>query len=269
MKTKIFKVAALVLASGFFAVAYSNQAATNESTLQNNDPKHKAAVQQSDVLRLSEAFGHLIGRNLDNPGVTFDLDSIIKGMRDAAAGVDSPMSDQEYEEMMVSIQEQAFNDMAESNLADAERFLRENSSKSGVSSTAQGKIQYEVLSQGNGEAVSETSAPTIKYTGSYIDGTTFGSSDEAGGPITLPLEQTIAGFREGIVGMKAGEKRKIYIHPEMGYGVSGHLAPNSLLVFEVEVISAGNAEPKAAATAAKETAQTDASTSPQTNQNPS
>ena len=43
--------------------------------------------------------------------------------------------------------------------------------------------------------------------------------------------------------MKEGEKRTIYIHPELGYGTSGYLPPNSLLVFEIEVVKA-NATPE-------------------------
>ena len=38
--------------------------------------------------------------------------------------------------------------------------------------------------------------------------------------------------------MKEGEKRRIFVHPDLGYGTSGHLAPNSLLIFDVEVVKA-------------------------------
>ncbi len=38
--------------------------------------------------------------------------------------------------------------------------------------------------------------------------------------------------------MVQGEKRTLYIHPELAYGVSGHLPPNSLLIFEVEIVEA-------------------------------
>ena len=38
--------------------------------------------------------------------------------------------------------------------------------------------------------------------------------------------------------MKEGEKRRIYIHPELGYGTRGRLPPNSLLIFDVEIVEA-------------------------------
>jgi len=38
--------------------------------------------------------------------------------------------------------------------------------------------------------------------------------------------------------MKEGEKRRLFVHPEVGYGTSGQLLPNSLLIFDIEVIKA-------------------------------
>ena len=42
--------------------------------------------------------------------------------------------------------------------------------------------------------------------------------------------------------MREGEKRRIYVHPELGYGTAGHLPPNSLLIFDIEVLTAGTEE---------------------------
>ena len=210
---------------------------TTETTAETVD----TTDEQVDVIKLSEAFGHLIGRNLETPGITFDLEGIIKGMRDAAAGIASPMTDEEYEEAMSAIQESAFQQLAETNLEDANSFLQSNSVKDTIVELETGKLQYEVLNQGDGREVAADSVPTIQYRGTYLDGTTFGSSEETG-PISLPLAQTIPGFSKGLVGMKEGEKRKLYIHPDLGYGTMGHLPPNSLLIFEVEIVSAGDFE---------------------------
>lgn len=195
-------------------------------------------LQQADVVKLSEAFGHLIGRNLDNPGIKFDLEGIVKGMRDAAAGMESPMTEEEYEEAIAAIQESAFNELANNNLKEANTFMESNAAEEAIVEVEPGKLQYRVMAEGKGSAVQADSVPTIRYTGTYIDGTLFGSSEDAGGPVTLPLEQTIPGFQKGLLGMKEGEKRRIYIHPDLGYGTAGHLPPNSLLVFDVEIVSA-------------------------------
>ncbi len=215
--------------------AKQENANENQNSVANS--ANAARSQQGDVAKLSETFGHLIGRNLDNPGIKFDLESIVKGMRDAAAGSKAPMTEQEYEEAIAGIQEGAFNELANRNLKEANTFMEGNSREKEIVEVEPGRLQYRVIANGQGAEVTSGSTPTIRYTGTYIDGTLFGSSEEAGGPVTLPLDQTIPGFQKGLVGMKEGERRRIYIHPDLGYGTAGHLPPNSLLVFDVEIVA--------------------------------
>lgn len=204
------------------------------------ESSHEAS--EVDIKKLSEAFGHFIGRNINAPGLKFDLDSIIKGMREGAEGKPAPMNDQEYEAAMLQLQEKAFNQMSEENLKTANDFLEKNSKENNVVVLEPGKLQYIIVQEGHDPAVSEHGSPLVQYKGTYLDGTVFGSSEDVGGPLTVPLDQTIPGFSRGIVGMKTGEKRKIFVHPDLGYGTSGQLAPNSLLIFEVEVVKPNGAE---------------------------
>lgn len=194
-----------------------------------------------DMNKLSEAFGNFIGRNLQSPGLKFDMESLIKGIRSGAAGEPSPLSEKEYEEMMVAVQEKAFKDMSTNNLKSANDFMTKNKSAPGVVEIVPEKLQYTIVTEGHGAAVEPHFSPKINYSGKYQDGTVFGTSEEMGGPITIPLDQTIPGFSKGIVGMKEGEKRKLFVHPDLGYGTSGQLPPNELLIFEIELVKA-NAE---------------------------
>ncbi len=196
------------------------------------------SVSQEDLLKASRAFGHFIGRNLKNPGIHFDIDKIIEGMRDGYAGKPSQITDSEYEALMSRIQEQAHATQSKENLKAADAFLEKNKHETGVIELEPGKLQYLLIQEGNGPVVQEHSAPQIHYKGQFLDGTVFGSSQESGEPITIPLDQTIPGFSKGILGMKEGEKRKLFVHPNLGYGTAGHLPPNSLLIFEVEVVKA-------------------------------
>lgn len=213
---------------------------TKDSNIKVSTQDNASATSHNDVdmKKLSEAFGHFIGRNLKSPGVSFDLDSIIKGMRDGAEGKPAPMSDQEYETMMLKVQEQAFSKLSEDNLKAADTFMAKNAQDGSIKSIVPGKLQYLIIQEGTGPVVSEHGSPSIKYTAKYIDGTLFDSSDAAGGPITIPLDQTIPGFSKGIAGMKEGEKRRLFIHPDLAYGKTGQLPPNSALIFEVEVVKA-------------------------------
>ena len=125
--------------------------------------------------------------------------------------------------------------MATKNLAEAEAMLKKNATESGVVVLEDGKLQYKVLKEGTGDAkVTEETMPTINYEATYSNGQKLGSSEQTGGPIDVKLNDTIPGFKKGMLGMKVGEKRRILIHPDLGFGKSGQL-PNGLLVFEVEV----------------------------------
>jgi len=82
----------------------------------------------------------------------------------------------------------------------------------------------------------------MHYTGTlYEDGSEFDSSIPRGQPLTFQLGtgRVIKGWDQGLVGMCEGEKRKLIIPPELGYGASGSppkIPGNSVLVFEVELV---------------------------------
>lgn len=188
----------------------------------------------SDVAKISEAFGHLIGKNIETIGVDLDLTYVIKGLQDAAKGIQSPLSEVECVQAISQAQEIAYKKLGEKNLVEAERFLEKNAKNKNIVSLEKGKIQYKVEKQGQGALLEPQNNLKIKYVGKYLDGSVFGSSDSQ----TISLEETIPGFSKGLVGMKEGEKRILYIHPEYGYGTSGFISPNSLLTFEIELITA-------------------------------
>lgn len=239
-KLALFGLSALF--SGSLLVA--DQAPTITKNAAATTTEQLPEISRDDILNISEAFGHFIGRNLNTPGVKFDLEKVIQGIRNGAAGKPAPLSDQDYEEKMLLLQKVAYAKLAETNLNAANDFLQKNSKEKGVVEIEPSKLQYLIIDQGQGAVVEANGNPQINYVGKYADGTEFGSSKDVGGPITIPLDQTIPGFSKGIQGMKEGEKRRLFIHPDLGYGTMGHLPPNSLLIFDIEVVKAST--PKSA-----------------------
>lgn len=242
---RIFSLAGItvLLVCGFACAQEGPKANPKDQSQAKNVPAPKSEpITQAEIVKLSEAFGHFIGRNLKSPTLSFDLESIVKGMRDGYAGKPAPLSDKEYEEMMTKMQEQAYQQTSVTNLKAANEFMASNGKAAKVIELEPGKLQYMIIQEGQGAEVKEHNSPQIKYVGKFLDGTTFGSSEEVGGSITIPLDQTIPGFSKGILGMKEGEKRRLFVHPELGYGTTGHLPPNSLLIFEIEVLKANAPE---------------------------
>lgn len=233
-KKWILSLGALAIVAICFSV-FTRQ--TFAEKKKNISSETKLSLEDIDTNCLSRALGHLVVKQLQNPGIQFNIDKIIQGMRDEKAGKPSPMSEEEYEQAIALIQENLFLQVAEKNLSEANAFLQTNQKSDGVICLSP-KLQYRVEHVGQGSEVKQDSIPLIHYTGKLMDGTIFASSHENDKPISLPIKQTIPGFSEGLLGMKEGEKRVLYIHPELAYGIAGQLPPNSLLVFEVEVLLA-------------------------------
>jgi peptidylprolyl isomerase len=94
------------------------------------------------------------------------------------------------------------------------------------------------VKEGEGEAVKAGGKVTVHYTGWLTDGKQFDSS-VGGQPVTFGLNQVIKGWTDGIPGMKPGGIRRLKIPSELGYGKAGagsDIPPNSVLVFEVQLI---------------------------------
>lgn len=245
-KTRLVALTSLGLFLGYCALqAVDDKNSSNEhssSLVAPTDSTEKS--EHIDMKKLSEAFGNFIGRNLQSPGLAFDLESIIRGIREGAVGHPSPLNEKEYEEMMTAVQEKAFKEMSSTNLKSANTFMTKNLQNPGVIEVVPDKLHYTILKEGTGAVVESHSSPKINYTGKYQDGTVFGTSEEMGGPITIPLDQTIPGFSKGILGMKEGEKRRLFVHPDLGYGTTGQLPPNELLIFDIEVVKANSDDAK-------------------------
>jgi peptidylprolyl isomerase len=226
----------IAIAFSFLATATYAGEDKQSSTLEES----KKEDGKIDIQKVSEAFGHLIGKNLDSLGFEFNMEQVIKGMEDSVAGKASPMNETECVQAISLVQEESFQKLAEGNLEEADAFMTKNAKNEGVIEIEKNKLQYKVEAQGTGTVVEEHFSPMIRYTGKFLDGKVFGSSQE---DELISLDETIQGFGQGIVGMQEGEKRTIYIHPYLGYGTSGYLPPNSTLVFDIEVVKA-NASPE-------------------------
>ena len=112
---------------------------------------------------------------------------------------------------------------------------------SSPTTTASGLV-IEDLSEGEGEAARAGQYVTVHYTGWLTDGSKFDSSKDRDEPFDFPLgaRHVIAGWDEGVQGMKVGGVRKLTIPPNLGYGsrgAGGVIPPNATLVFEVELLA--------------------------------
>jgi FKBP-type peptidyl-prolyl cis-trans isomerase len=102
-------------------------------------------------------------------------------------------------------------------------------------------LQVIDLQEGSGAAVQPGATIAAHYTGALAaDGTIFQSSHDFGEPVTFGLNQVIAGWTEGVPGMKIGGIRRLIIPAGKAYGAQSpapNMPPNADLVFDIELVA--------------------------------
>ncbi|MDH1011862.1 FKBP-type peptidyl-prolyl cis-trans isomerase [Pseudomonas nicosulfuronedens] len=103
------------------------------------------------------------------------------------------------------------------------------------------ELQIEDVVVGDGKAVVKGALITTQYKGTLEDGTVFDSSYDKGRPFqcVIGTGRVIKGWDQGLMGMKVGGKRKLFVPAHLAYGerqVGAHIQPNSNLLFEIELL---------------------------------
>ena len=170
-------------------------------------------------------------------------EKVIEGFNDGVNGASAKV----LKDLDAKIQEKIAQEQkisAEDNLKAGEAFLAANSKKDGVVTTTSG-LQYKVVKQGEGETAKKGDKVTVTYKGTTIDGVTF---DESKKPIEFPLENMIEGWIEGLQLMNEGSEYILYIPSKLAYGENGAsqvVKPNSVLIFDVQLLKIEKPAPKA------------------------
>ncbi len=76
--------------------------------------------EELDVSKISEAMGHMIGKNLDALGLDFDLDAIVKGLKEESEGKSSPLNEDECVQAIATLQEEKMTTTTEQQLENAD-----------------------------------------------------------------------------------------------------------------------------------------------------
>jgi FKBP-type peptidyl-prolyl cis-trans isomerase len=194
--------------------------------------------------QLIEEFGWFIGKRVGLTELEFtkeEVDLLLKGIAQAAAGKDSPYELDKIgpamDEFMQKKQNAYLAKLKTKNQADNAAYFTKLKENKAIVELPSG-LRYEILKPGDGPAPKATETVKVHYTGTLIDGSVFDSSVQRGEPAEFPLDQVIPGWTEGIQKMNKGGKIKLYVPPQLAYGDDGRpgIPPGSTLVFEVELL---------------------------------
>jgi FKBP-type peptidyl-prolyl cis-trans isomerase len=200
----------------------------------------------TDKDKFSYAVGSDIGLSLEDFKDEINLDALFQAIADKVNGEESKVTAEEATavktEIFKKLREKAEADKkvkAESNIEEGKTFLETNKVKDGITTTESG-LQYRVITKGEGEVPTSDSKVKVHYKGTLIDGTVFDSSYKRGNPATFRVGGVIKGWSEALLLMNVGSKYELVIPADLAYGERGagkDIAPNSTLIFEVELIS--------------------------------
>lgn len=227
MKAKLFTIAIASLAIA------CNQQSNNQSVSLTNQV-------DSTSFAIGVNVAENLGKNIAQQFEEVNLDLLKAGLN---AGIDTnnkseisgAVAEQIIEEFFKSKQELT----AKKAQGEGAAFLAENAKREGVISLESG-LQYEILTEGNGQIPTINDKITAHYHGTLIDGTVFDSSVDRGEPASFPVNGVIAGWTEALQIMPVGSKWKLYVPSDLAYGERGAgqiIGPYSTLIFEVELIS--------------------------------
>lgn len=176
-----------------------------------------------------------------NPFEGLDIEAVQEGLADAynnlPAQVDNDTLRVAFNEIHEIMQAAKSVEFAEV-ITQGEEYLAENAEREEITVTESG-LQYEVVTQGDGEVPTLNSTVRVHYHGTLLDGSVFDSSYDRGQPAEFPVSGVIKGWTEALQFMKAGTKLKLHVPAELAYGeqgAGGAIGPHSTLVFDVELL---------------------------------
>jgi len=197
----------------------------------------------------SYALGMTFGKGARKLSASLDEAMVAEGFRHGLAGSKTILTDEEAQGTLAGLQLEMNSQNASQNKADGESFLANNGKKEGVISLPSG-LQYKVLRAGDGKKPGDADVVECHYRGTRIDGSEFDSSYRRSRPMTFAVAGLIPGWREAIKLMPAGSKWQLFVPAKLAYGERGigmggkskrksglKIAPNSTLLFEVELLS--------------------------------
>jgi FKBP-type peptidyl-prolyl cis-trans isomerase FklB len=198
---------------------------------------------------LGMSWGAGLKERLKRQNVEIDMDAFAKGFRDNLGNGQSLMTEGEEREVInqydkeLKAMQKAKADRAE---ADGQAFLAKNKTSNDVVTLPSG-LQYKIITEGKGESPKPEDEVTVNYKGMLLDGTEFDSSYKRGQPATFKVTGVIKGWTEALELMKPGAKWELFIPSSLAYGPNppprAGIPPNSMLIFEVELVSAKHGAP--------------------------
>jgi FKBP-type peptidyl-prolyl cis-trans isomerase len=236
MRTPLAIVAVLALAAAVPARGQQDQKKAPAA------PAEKKAA-PADTNKTLYSVGVAVAKSLEVFSLTpAELDTVIKGIRDASTGKVKTDLDQQTQQDVNDLartrMEKTSKAAAEKEKAAGPAFIAKAAQEKGATKTASGAIVIPVK-EGTGASPKETDKVKVHYTGTLTNGKVFDSSEQRGQPAEFPLNGVIKCWTEGLQKMKVGGEAKLVCPSEIAYGEQGRppvIPGNAVLTFNVKLL---------------------------------
>ena len=237
---RLHSIAALTVALVGFLTACQTQKPV-VATAPVAPPKPKFALRNENDT-VSYSIGVSIGQSLKTQGLdSVNVEALALALRSVYQSDSLLIASEQANHLLSGYFQNLQAKKAEAAKQASLKFLAENKAKPGVVTLPSG-LQYQVLKEGTGATPKATDKVTAHYRGTLLDGTVFDSSYDRNQPLAIGVSEVVAGWTEALQLMKVGAKWKLFIPSELAYGERGSppvIAPNSALIFEMELLSIG------------------------------
>jgi FKBP-type peptidyl-prolyl cis-trans isomerase len=224
---------------------HANASATALPPAESGETAHQEPTINSRKDKLSYAFGMDLARDLKRQRNDLNVNLLVRALTDSLSDKATLMTEEEVTATLTTFQRERKQDLehaksmlSEKNKKAGQEFFAQNLRTDGIVTLPSG-LQYKVLKQGNGKKPNLDDKVVCNYRGTLLDGKEFDSSYKKKQPATLPVKGLIKGWSEALQLMPVGSKWQLFIPSQLAYGerVVGGIAPNAMLIFEVELIS--------------------------------
>jgi len=193
----------------------------------------KGQENQKPEVEMGRYIGFMVGQQFKDSDIP--LSEIIKGIEAVVDG-DAPNVNRELCRLkFMELERKRFQEISRDNLKKSEDLISQIRHLPNTIEIVPQKLYVKMITPGEGTVKLQESG-LFHVTCETNHGITL-INTRSGEPTKLDLITTVEGFALGVKEMKIGERRKLYIHPDLGYKDTAWVDPNVALIIDVELLS--------------------------------
>lgn len=191
---------------------------------------------EKKVKEVSKYIGYTLSKDMEEAPGYYDKEALIEGIRAYSKGESVHIDEQEAQRLFLEAMDEISEKQAKENLDKAECFLEHIAQKEAVIEVQKQRLYYKVKKEGDKtKPLKKEGAVTVHCMIQTLDGMVVLDTWKDEKPLELDFSDVIEGVSLGLEGASIGERRVLYIHPDLAYKKSATLVPpESLLIVDVE-----------------------------------